>query len=164
MLRMLLAGFVVTCVLAGGPNRMEAQGRPGQSDYDARALRLESSWGYGMLVRGREGTVIGKVGGLRAPDFAEAVAPSTEAIREAREFKQRYDRGNRALVVGALALTVGIGLARLDGVDNNVLVPAYTAAGAGAALVGYAAVQRNRASSALARSIWWHNRHLAAGR
>lgn len=164
MLRVLLTGFVVTCVFAGGPNRMEAQVQAGQSDYDARALRLESRWGYGMLVRGREGAVVGKVGGLRAPDFAEAVAPSTEAIREAKEFRQRYDRGNRALVVGALALTVGIGLARLDGVDNNVLIPAYAAAAAGTALVGYAAVERNRASSALARSIWWHNRHLAESR
>jgi len=160
MLRVLLAGFIMIFALAGGPERMDAQEQAGQNDYDARALRLESSWGYGMVVRGREGTVIGKVGGLRAPDLATAVAPSTDAIREAKEFKQRYDRGNKALLVGALALTVGVGLARLDGADANVRVPAYATAAAGAALLGYAAVQRNRASSALARSIWWYNRDL----
>jgi hypothetical protein len=160
MLRVLPAGFIVIFALAGGPERMDAQEQAGQNDYDARALRLESSWGYGMVVRGREGTVIGKVGGLRAPDLATALAPSAAAIREAREFKQRYDRGNKALLVGALALTVGVGLARLDGVDRNVLVPAYATAAAGTALLGYAAVQRNRASSALARSLWWYNRDL----
>lgn len=162
MRRVLLAGFVVTYVLSagGGTNRMEAQVQAGQTEYDARALRLESSWGFGMLVRGREGTVIGKVGGLRAPDLATAVSPSTEAIREAKEFKQHYDRGNLALVGGAVAMTVGIGLARLDGADANVLVPAYAVAVAGTAFVGYAAVQLNRGYTALARSIWWHNREL----
>lgn len=160
MLRVLLTGFIMIFALAGGPERMDAQEQAGQNDYDGRALRLESSWGYGMVVRGREGTVIGKVGGLRAPDLATAVAPSTDAIREAKEFKQRYDRGNKALLVGALALTVGVGLARLDGADANVRVPAYATAAAGAALLGYAAFQRNKASSALARSIWWYNRDL----
>jgi len=160
MLRVLLAGFMATWFLSGGVDTMEAQAQAGQTEYDARALRLESSWGFGKLVRGREGTVIGKVGGFRAPDLATAVSPSREAISEAKEFKQRYDRGNLALVGGALAMSVGIGLARLDGVDANVLVPAYVLAASGTALVTYAAVQLNRGYSALARSIWWHNRDL----
>ena len=160
MLRVLLAGFMTTCFLSGGIKTMEAQVQAGQTEYDARALRLESRWGFGMLMRGREGTVIGKVGGFRAPDLATAVAPSPEAIREAKEFKQRYDRGNLALVGGAVAMTIGIGLARLDDADANVLVPAYVLAASGTALVGYAALQLNRGYSALARSIWWHNRDL----
>jgi hypothetical protein len=159
MLRILLTGIVLTYVFAGVPRTMEAQDP--HSEYDARAIRLETnSWGFRTLVRGREGTVLGKIGDFRAPDVAAMVAPSDAAVREAREFKRRYDRAHIAFVPATAALFLSLSVMRLDGLDRGELVPAYAAAAAGGAILTYAIVQLNRAYGALGRSIWWYNRDL----
>lgn len=161
MLRLLLTGIVMTYVFAGGPTTMEAQEPAAQGEYDAQAIRLETnSWGFRTLVRGREGTIVGKIGHFRAPDVAAIVAPSELAVREAREFKRHYDRGNIAFIPATLVLFVSLNVMRLDGLDRGELVPAYAAAVAGGAILTYAVVQLNKAYSALGRSIWWYNRDL----
>ncbi|HWL40864.1 MAG TPA: hypothetical protein VNO75_11560 [Gemmatimonadaceae bacterium] len=160
MLRILLTGVAIACGLGGGPNRVEAQEPAVQSEYDARAIRVESAWGFRTLVRGREGTFLGRIGDFRAPDVAAMVAPSEVAVREAKEFKRRYDRAHIATIPATALLFVGLGVTRLDGLDASALVPAYTAAVAGGAILAYAAVQLNKGYSALGRAIWWYNRDL----
>ncbi len=161
MLRRLLTAVVLAHVFAGWPNAMQAQDTAAQSEYDARAIRLEGSWGFKTIVRGREGTVLGRVGDFRAPDVASLVAPSEVAVREAREFKRRYDRAHIATIPATALLFLGIGVARLDGVQGSELVPAYAAAAAGGAILMYAAIQLNKGYGALGRAIWWYNRDLS---
>lgn len=127
--------------------------------YDANALRVESSWGKRVLVRGRDGTVVGRIGsgGFNLP---AALAPSPNAVREAEEFGRKYRRGNTILAIGILAWGVGGGVARMDGIDAAVAIPAWTAVAAGTFMMAYGGVQLNKAFTALSRSIWWYNRDL----
>lgn len=161
MLRFLLAVCVAGYALVGGATTMEGQSQHDPTLYDAQAVRVESSWGNRFLVRGREGTVVGKIGGRGGLDLATALAPSANAVREAEEFKRSYNRGSNLLAVGILAWGVGSGVARMDGIDAAVAIPAWTAVAAGTFLIGYGGVQLNKAFSSLARSIWWYNRDLS---
>lgn len=141
----------------------ESQEHRGDSTrYDASALRVEVRDGNRLLVQGREGTVLGKVGrGVRSIDLAAAVGASPDAVREAREYSQHNRRGSTMLAVGIALWGVGGGVALMDGIDLAVSIPAWTAVGAGAVLTYYGGVHLARASTALARSIWWYNRDLA---
>jgi hypothetical protein len=138
---------------------MQAQELTAQTQYDAQALRIESSWGKRLLVRGREGTVVGEIGSRRF-DFPGALARSPNAVREAKEFARTYSRGNTILALGILAWGVGGGVARIDDIDAAVAIPAWTAVAAGTFMMAYGGVQLNKAFTALARSIWWYNRDL----
>jgi hypothetical protein len=48
----------------------------------------------------------------------------------------------------------------MNDVDAAVAIPAWTAVAAGTFLMAYGAVQLNKASTAMARAIWWYNRDL----
>lgn len=155
-------GFcLVGQALVGGVTTMEGQQQVEPTQYDAQALRVESRWGNHLLVRGRDGTVIGKIGGFRGLDLPTAVRGSPNAVSEAREFNRSSKRGSIVLALGLVAWGVGGGVARMDGIDANVAVPAWTAVATGTVLMVYGGVQLNKAASALARSIWWYNRDYA---
>lgn len=147
-------------VLVGGITTMEGQQQVEPTLYDAQALRIETKWGNHLLVRGRDGTVLGKIGGFRGLDLATAVRPSPNAVSEATEFNRSYKRGSTLLAVGIIAWGVGSGVARIDHIDANVAIPAWTAVAAGTFLMAYGGVLLNKASTAMARSIWWYNRDL----
>jgi len=157
MSRFLRGIWLAGLVSLGGVTTMQGQQlEPAQ--YDAQALRVESRWGNHLLVRGRDGAVLGKIGGFRGLDLAAAVGGSPNAVSEAREFNQSSRRGSIVLALGLVAWGVGGGVARMDGIDANVAIPAWTAVAAGTVLMVYGGVQLNKAASALARSIWWYNR------
>lgn len=153
----LLAGHV----LVGGVTTMEGQQQLEPAKYDTQALRVESRWGNHVLIRGRDGIVVGKIGGFRGLDLAAAVDGSPKAVSEAQEFNRSSRRGSIVLALGLVAWGVGGGVARMDGIDANVAIPAWTAVAAGTVLMVYGGVQLNKAASALARSIWWYNRDYA---
>ncbi len=159
MSRTLLRICLAWCALAGGAPTMDGQEPEGQAKYDAEALRVETSWGNRFLVRGREGTVVGKIGS-RGFDFPSALAASPNAAREAAEFVRGDRRANTLLAIGILAWGVGGGVARMDDIDAAVAIPAWTAVAAGTVLIVYGGVQLNKALTALSRSIWWYNRDL----
>lgn len=138
---------------------MDGQEQTGRDQYDAQAVRIESRWGNRFLVRGRDGTLIGKIGS-RGFDFPSALAASPTAAREAAEFVRVDRRANTLLAIGILAWGVGGGVARIDDIDPAVAIPAWTAVAAGTALMVYGGVQLNKALTALSRSIWWYNRDL----
>jgi len=139
---------------------MQGQETSEQTEYDARALRVENSWGKRLLVRGREGTVVGSIGS-RGFDLPAALASSPDAVREARAFNRDSEKGWTILSVGVLAWGVGGGVARMDNIDLVVAIPAWTAVAAGTAMMFYGGVTLNKAFTALSRSIWWYNRDLA---
>lgn len=131
------------------------------ADYDTRALRVEARSGNWLLVSGRDGTVLGKIGAFRGFDLAAAVAPSAEAVREAREFNHNYNRGSTLLGIGIALWGIGVGVSRVDDLDPVVSASAWTAVLGGSALMFYGGTRINKGLSALARSIWWYNRDLA---
>lgn len=159
MSRYIFALCFAGCLIAGGAMTMEGQ-QIESALYDREALRIESRWGNQFLVRGREGTVVGKLGGFRGLDLATAVGRSPNAVAEAREHNRSFKRGSIGLALGILAWGVGGGIARMDGIDANVAIPAWTAVAAGTALMVLGGVQLNKAATAMARSIWWYNRDL----
>jgi hypothetical protein len=161
MSKLLLAVFVGGYVLVGGTTTMEAQEQQQPTLYDSNAVRIESSWGNRFLVRGRDGVIVGKVGGRGGVELATVLARSPEAAREAEEFKRKFNKGSLSLAIGIVAWGVGSGVARVNDIDAAVAIPAWTAVAAGTFLIAYGAVQLNKASSAMARAIWWYNRDLA---
>jgi hypothetical protein len=139
---------------------MEAQEQE-PTPYDAGALRVEARAGNWLLVRGREGTIVGKIGAFRGLDLATAVAPSSDAIREAKEFKRNYDRGSTLMGIGIAVWGIGVGVSRMDDLGPVVSTSAYSAVLAGTVLMFYGGTQINKGLSALARSIWWYNRDFS---
>lgn len=161
MPRILLAFCIGTCVLLGGTGTMEGQEQHGVPEYDARALRVENREGDRVVVRGRDGLVLGKIGGLRGGvDLANVVAPSENAVREARDFSKRARRGNWAMTVGLTAISVWLLTSRIHDMDPAVATAVDAASAGGLVLAVYGAVQLNKANTALGRSIWWYNRDL----
>ncbi|MDQ3673593.1 MAG: hypothetical protein M3365_04380 [Gemmatimonadota bacterium] len=139
---------------------MEGQEQESAS-YDARALRVEARSGNWLLVRGREGAIVGKIGAFRGLDLATAVAPSPDAVREAGEFKHNYDRGSTLMGVGIAMWGIGVGVSRVDDLNQGISAAAWGAVVGGSILMYYGGTRINQGLSALARSIWWYNRDLA---
>lgn len=129
--------------------------------YDARALRVEAHSGNWLLVRGRDGAVVGKIGAFRGLDLATVVAPSPDALREARQFKHDYHRGSTLLGIGIALWGIGVGVSRMDDLDPVISTSAWAAVVGGSAMTFYGGTLINKGLSALARSIWWYNRDFA---
>lgn len=158
MSRFLSQACVAICLLAGG-GTMQAQSNIGSAEYDTAALRVESSWGKRLLVRGRDGAVVGNIGS-RGFDLAAVVAASPNAVRAAKEYDRNVGKGWTILSVGIVAWGVGAGVTRMDGVDPIVSGAAWSGVAAGTALMFYGGIRLNKAFTALSRSIWWYNRDL----
>ena len=159
MSRYVLALCFAGCLIAGGAMTMEGQQQSPQDQYDANALRIEISWGKRLLVRGRDGVVVGRIGS-GGFDLPAALARSPNAVSEAKEFARSYKKANTIAALGILAWGIGGGVARMDGIDSAVAIPAWTAVAAGTFMIGYGGVQLNKAFTALSRSLWWYNRDL----
>lgn len=138
---------------------MQAQEKSELTEYDAKALRVENSWGKRLLVRGRDGTVVGSIGS-RGFDLPAALASSPNAVREAKAFSRDSERGWTILSLGVLAWGVGGGVTRMDNIDPVISISAWSAVAAGTAMMFYGGVTLNKAFTALSRSIWWYNRDL----
>lgn len=124
--------------------------------YDANALRLESRFGDIRIVRGMSGRVVATVGTFHTPKLTRIVAPSENAVREAREFERNQRPGAIASMIGGIVVGTSIALAA-----RNDASWALSSAGlVGAGLVFYGGVRLNRAYNALSRSLWWYNRDL----
>src|SRR6202022_2577825 len=105
MSRLLLICNVGHLVITGAPTAMIAQDR----SYDQNALRLEGNFGEVSIVRGIDGTVIGKIGVFRGIDVARVVERSPNAVTEAREFQRNYRPGTIALGLGLISLGASTG-------------------------------------------------------
>ena len=126
------------------------------NSYDARALRLESSWGRVKILRGVDGLTAGTTGVFNSTNVEKIVAGSARAETEARLFRASHRPGAVASVVGALTFTGGLIAATNNA--NSAATPMLMIGGAGAMFWG--ARQLNAAYGSLSRAVWWYNRDL----
>jgi hypothetical protein len=145
----ILAGM--TLGIAGRP--LMAQ----QQSYDDNALRIEDSHGDMRILRGSEGTVVGRIGVFRSTDVAKLVESSGHAALEAKKFARDYKPGTLFFAVGIATLGAGIGVSRIGNGSHGVATALLLS---GTGLVVYGAGRLEDAYNALARSLWWYNRDL----
>ena len=142
--------------LAMLPMAGRAAAQADSAGYDANAMRLESRFGDIRIVRGINGPVVATVGTFHTPKLTKIVAPSENAVREAREFERNQRPGAIASMIGGVMVGTSIALSA-----NNEASWALSSVGlVGAGLVFYGGVRLNRAYNALSRSLWWYNRDL----
>lgn len=166
MARAFLAICLGSCLLIGKSLPMAAQERevkqpvvPGSvGSYDSSALRLEGYGSRARILKGADGTVVGRVGFFRTVKLANLVAPSERALREAREFDSNFRNANVMASVGLVVLAASM-IAQSTTDINDWIVLGGTAGSAG--LILYASHGLNRAFNALSKSLWWYNRDLA---
>ena len=154
MERFILSAFVAMHIALGGVSVLTAQEAP---TYDDNALRLDGHLGDVRIVRGAEGTVVGKISSFRGIDVAKLVSSSEKATIEAKKFEHDYGPGTWLASLGIATLGVWIGVSRIGDVDRGITT--------GLLLVGtsslvYGAGRMQNAYNALSRSIWWYNRDL----
>ena len=125
--------------------------------YDENALRLEGHNGDLRIVRGAQGTLLARISGFRSTDVAKLVAPSEQAMAEARIFSHDYIPGSWIAGLGIATMGAAIVASRID--DINRAIPTGLTISAAALLI-YGGGRLQNAYNALARSIWWYNRDL----
>jgi hypothetical protein len=128
-----------------------------ESGYEDSALRVEDSRGDIRIVRGIEGTVVGRIGVFRGTDIVRLVQSSERATTEAKIFARDYKPGTLSLALGIATLGAGIGVSRIHGVNTGITTSLLIS---GTALIVYGAGRLENAYNALARSLWWYNRDL----
>ena len=125
-------------------------------NYDARALRFESSWGNVRIIRGADGQLVGTGGWFRDIELEKLVASSPNARSEARLYETNNFRGSLVGTVGAVTSVVGLVLTTNG--SNGAASPALIIGGVGAMVWGVQHVTMSY--SALSRALWWYNRDL----
>ena len=153
MLRLLLALLVGGFLSVAESPALNAQER----SYDENALRLEGHLGDVRIVRGSQGTIMGRIGVIRGVDVASLVSPSEKATVEAKSFAHDYGPGTWLTAAGIATLGAAIGVSRISDVNRGITA-GLTLAGTG--LLVYGAGRLEDAYNALSRSIWWYNRDL----
>jgi hypothetical protein len=140
------------------PNIPEPVTAPTDSarNYDARALRFESSLGNVRIIRGADGQLVGKGGWFRDIELEKLVASSPNALAQARLYERNNFRGSLVGTVGAVTSVVGLVLTTNS--SNSAASPALIIGGVGAMVWGVQHV--NMSYSALSRALWWYNRDL----
>ena len=126
-------------------------------DYDAQALRFETSWGNVSILRGASNSVVGTAGWFRDPELAKLLASSPRALTEARAYETNNFRGSLVGSVGALATLVGI-VVTANG-SNDASSPMLIIGGVSSMVWG--AQHLSISYSALSRALWWYNRDLS---
>jgi hypothetical protein len=153
MSRLLLICLVGHLVITRAPTAMIAQDR----SYDQNALRLEGNFGEVSIVRGVDGTVIGKIGAFRGIDVAKVVEASPNAVTEAREFQRNYRPGTMALGLGLISLGASVGASQFHDVNRGITTGLTIAA---VGLITYGGGKLQKAYNSLHKSLWWYNRDL----
>jgi hypothetical protein len=126
------------------------------NSYDTKALRFETHMGDFRIVRGVDGPVVGKIGLFSRPDLLALLAPSENAMREAREFNHNFRPGMTAGIVGSVVFAVSLAASSAAGSNWGLTAGAL----GGGALMIYGGVRLDKAYSSLSKSIWWYNRDL----
>lgn len=128
----------------------------GQS-YEQSALRLETNFGDVKIVRGVDGTVVGKIGVFRGVDVAQVVAASPNAVADAREFQRNYRPGTILLGLGLISLGASVGTSQMHdgggGITTGLTIATF-------GLITYGGSKLQKAYNALHKSLWWYNRDL----
>jgi hypothetical protein len=153
MWRLQLFWIAWVFVLAAEVTPMVAQGQ----SYEQNALRLDSSFGDVRIVRGIEGTVVGRIGVFRGDDVTQVVATSPNAVAEAREFQRNYRPGTILFGLGLISLGASVGASQIHDLNRGITT-GLTIATFG--LITYGGGKLQKAYNALHKSLWWYNRDL----
>jgi hypothetical protein len=153
MLRLLLFSILTGLVQMTEPIRLNAQDR----SYDKDGLRLDSRFGDIRILRGVDGTVVGKIGVFRGAKLSEVVAPSANAVAEARTFQRDYRPGNLVLGLGLMTFGAALGVSRISDVNPGITSSLFVAS---VGFIGYGGFKLQSAYNALHRALWWYNRDL----
>lgn len=153
MSRLLLFCLVGHLMLTRSPTAMLAQDR----SYDQNALRLDGNFGDVSIVRGIDGTVVGRIGVFRGIDVAKVVETSPNAVTEAREFQRNYRPGTIALGLGLISLGASVGASQIQDANHGITTGLSIAT---IGLITYGGRRLQRAYNALHKSLWWYNRDL----
>jgi hypothetical protein len=153
MWRLRLFWIAWVFVLAAEVTPMVAQGQ----SYEQNALRLDSNFGDVRIVRGIEGTVVGRIGVFRGDDVTQVVATSPNAVAEAREFQRNYRPGTILFGLGLISLGASVGASQIHDLNRGITT-GLTIATFG--LITYGGGKLQKAYNALHRSLWWYNRDL----
>jgi hypothetical protein len=122
------------------------------SNYDARALRIESGFWSDRLVRGTRAEKIKGLGMF--PDRLELFEQSSDSARRYYDaFRVRKNRSSW-LFVGAFGLLGASFLAGLDETPGAILLISSLGVALGSG------VASQRAKNDLSRAVWWYNREL----
>jgi len=154
MARFILSACVAAHVALSGVSVLTAQEG---ATYDDNALRLEGHIGDVRIVRGAQGTVLGKIGVFRGIDVAKLVSPSEKATIEAKNFAHDYAPGTWLTSLGIATLGAAIGVSRIHDVNSSITTGLMLA---GTGLIVYGGGRLQNAYNALSRSVWWYNRDL----
>lgn len=141
--------FVLTAELA--PFSAHSQ------SYEHSALRLDTNFGDVRIVRGVEGTVVGRIGVFRGVDLTQVVAASPNAVAEAQEFQRNYRPGTIVLGLGLVSLGASVGASQIHDLNRGITT-GLTIATFG--LITYGGGKLQKAYNALHKSLWWYNRDL----
>jgi hypothetical protein len=126
-------------------------------NYDAQALRFETSWGNVSILRGANNSVVGTAGWFRDPGLEKLLETSPRALTEARAYRTNNFRGSLVGSVGALATLVGV-VVTANGA-NDASSPILIIGGVSSMVWG--AHHLSISYSALSRALWWYNRDLS---
>jgi hypothetical protein len=152
--RFILSAFAAVHIALCGASVLTAQEA---TTYDDNALRLEGHIGDVRIVRGAQGTVVGKIGVFRGIDVPKLVSPSEKAAIEAKKFAHDYGPGTWLTSVGIATLGAWVGVSRIHDVNRGITTGLLLA---GTGLVVYGGGRLEDAYNALSRSVWWYNRDL----
>lgn len=153
MSRFFLTLWVGVLFGLGGSAVLTAQ----NGSYDGNALRLEAHNGDVRIIRGVQGTVLGRIGTFRGLDVARLVSSSEKATVEAEKFARDYGPGSWIAAAGLATLGAAVGASQIDGVNRGIAL-GLTLASTG--LIVYGGGRLQSAYNALSRSVWWYNRDL----
>ena len=154
MARFILSACVAAHIALSGVSVLTAQEG---TAYDDNALRLEGHIGDVRIVRGAQGTVLGKIGVFRGVDVAKLVSPSEKATTEAKNFARDYGPGTWLTSLGIATLGAWIGVSRINDVNHGITTGLLLAS---TGLIVYGGGRLENAYNALSRSVWWYNRDL----
>ena len=127
--------------------------------YSTCAVRAEAGFFRGLhVVRGAEGTDVGRVRAFGSPNLATLLAGSDSAVVHARRYTGAARRSAAlGLVGGALFVAAAI----VDLRDREVTDAGLVLVGTGSLFGLASAGQQLRAQRELSRATWWYNRDLA---
>ncbi len=151
MSRLLLALCTGTSILIAGPTLTLAQERP-----PADTLRLDIGVSSIRIVRGVPESTVLKVGILKAVDVARVVAPSPNAVAQAKLFEANYRQG---FWTAALGVGTWTAIFAINHIGVNQPVPLGVTI-TSAVLVTYGAMRFDTAKRALSSAISSYNRDL----
>ena len=118
------------------------------------------------ILKGSQGTEVGRLGAWSATALAPLVIQSDSAQFYARLFDQHYDAGTRWTAFSGVALGVAVVflLDRDHRADEHWNGNDWAGVGGLAVSIGtgsYGTLRLRLARRGLARAIWWHNRELS---